>query len=177
LDTLWKIIVECVTHTPTWVYVLFAYLVWRGVKALRTRTVSFKRLLIVPIVFIWLSIHSLLMVQSNVYNYGAYIVAILLGILAGYEMIHHMDITVDKQHRLLKLPGSSMTLWLVMFIFFTKYLFGAMLGFNPAFAKVLGFTVPMLLISGVCTGMFIGRTICYVHKMCSQKSVNLEAVS
>src|SRR2546421_11040376 len=44
----WQILI----HTPIWVFPLFAYLVWLGVKAMRPRTVTIWRSLIVPAVFI-----------------------------------------------------------------------------------------------------------------------------
>jgi hypothetical protein len=40
------------THTPPWVFLLFAYLVWQGIRALQPRTQSIWRLLIVPLIFI-----------------------------------------------------------------------------------------------------------------------------
>jgi len=38
--------------TPRWVFVLFAYLVWRGIRAMRPQTIPIWRALIVPAVFI-----------------------------------------------------------------------------------------------------------------------------
>lgn len=47
-------IYDVLTHTPLWVFALFAYLVWQGCQSLRTRTVPVWRVLIVPLVFfIW----------------------------------------------------------------------------------------------------------------------------
>ena len=44
------------THTPPWVFLLFAYLVWQGIRALQPRTQSIWRLMIVPLIFIvWAS--------------------------------------------------------------------------------------------------------------------------
>ena len=40
------------THTPLWVFVLLAYLVWQGILSLRPRTMPIWRLMIVPAVFI-----------------------------------------------------------------------------------------------------------------------------
>ena len=44
----WQILI----HTPVWVFPLFGYLVWLGIKAMRPRTVTIWRSLIVPAVFI-----------------------------------------------------------------------------------------------------------------------------
>ena len=39
------------TYTPIWVFPLFAFLVWQGMKSLRPRTQPIWQLLIVPSVF------------------------------------------------------------------------------------------------------------------------------
>ena len=44
----WQVLI----HTPLWVFPLFGYLVWQGIKAMRPRTTSIWRSLIVPTVFI-----------------------------------------------------------------------------------------------------------------------------
>lgn len=45
-------LVQMLTHTPPYVFVLLAYLVWQGVLSLRTRQQSVWRMLIVPGLFI-----------------------------------------------------------------------------------------------------------------------------
>ena len=46
------LVFDILSHTPVWVWVLFAYLVSRGVVALREREMQPGRALIVPIVFL-----------------------------------------------------------------------------------------------------------------------------
>ena len=41
-----------ITHTPIWAWLLLAYLVWQGIKAMQPRTSSIWRALIVPMIFI-----------------------------------------------------------------------------------------------------------------------------
>ncbi|HUJ69718.1 MAG TPA: hypothetical protein VLW86_09350, partial [Syntrophorhabdales bacterium] len=38
-------------HTPWWVYLAFAYVIYAGLKAMRPRRVSFVRLLVPPAIF------------------------------------------------------------------------------------------------------------------------------
>jgi hypothetical protein len=58
----WQILI----HTPIWVFPLFAYLVWLGIKAARPRTVTIWRSLIVPAVFIVWGLSRLLSRQQDV---------------------------------------------------------------------------------------------------------------
>ncbi|WP_008546167.1 DUF6622 family protein [Bradyrhizobium sp. CCGE-LA001] len=43
---------QVLIHTPPWVWVLLAYLVWQGVQALQPRTTPIWRALVLPVVFI-----------------------------------------------------------------------------------------------------------------------------
>ena len=44
-------VVQMLAHTPPYVFVLLAYLIWQGALALRTRQRSVWRLLNVPVLF------------------------------------------------------------------------------------------------------------------------------
>ena len=39
---------QILIHTPLWAFLLLAYLVWQGIKAMRPRTVTVQRSLIMP---------------------------------------------------------------------------------------------------------------------------------
>jgi hypothetical protein len=45
-------LIQMLAHTPPYVFVLLAYLIWQGVLSLRTRRQSVRRMLIVPGLFI-----------------------------------------------------------------------------------------------------------------------------
>jgi hypothetical protein len=42
---------EILTHTPWWVYVLFAYILYVGITAMKLRSVPVFQLFIVPTIF------------------------------------------------------------------------------------------------------------------------------
>lgn len=44
----WQILI----HTPVWVWMLLAFLLWQGIQAMRPRRTPIWRALIVPVVFI-----------------------------------------------------------------------------------------------------------------------------
>lgn len=47
-------------HTPTWVFILFAYLIWQGIQSLASRSMPVWRVLIVPVVFLLMGLAVLL---------------------------------------------------------------------------------------------------------------------
>lgn len=52
-------------HTPLWVFVLLAYLVWQGLQALRPRTQAVWRMMIVPLVFFLMGLSRLVLARDN----------------------------------------------------------------------------------------------------------------
>jgi len=57
---------QILTHTPIWVFPLLAWLVWQGIKAMRPRTVTIWRSLIVPAIFIVWGLSRLFSRQQDV---------------------------------------------------------------------------------------------------------------
>ncbi len=45
-------VITVLRHTPIWVWVLLAFLIYRGIMMLRPREVSPSRMLIIPVVFL-----------------------------------------------------------------------------------------------------------------------------
>lgn len=170
MQTLYQILL----NTPWWVYVLLVYLLCVGYKASKPGTVSIKKLLILPVLFSVMSIHSLVTVIGvNGFSVSVYGVALLVGIGLGWWQITNRGIIVDKTHLLVKSSGTWSTLIIIFIIFFTKYYFGYELALDPAKAHQSGFEFSLLAVSGVCTGLFVGRVLCVFSRMFTQDSVDL----
>lgn len=155
------------TNTPTWVYLLFAFLIWVGIKASKTRVLPIKKLLILPAIFIYMSTHTLLTSFAiHLIDVSIFAATISLGILIGWFEIYRnrAQIKVDKQQHLIQLPGSWMTLVLIIIIFASKYYFGYEMDVDPELLDQRWFEYSMLSASGICTGILIGRALCYFYK-------------
>lgn len=155
------------TNTPTWVYLLFAFLIWVGIKASKPRVLPIKKLFILPAVFVYMSTHTLLTSFAiHFIDVSIWAGAIFLGTVIGWFEIfrNHTKIKVDKQQHLIQIPGSWMTLALIIIIFASKYYFSYELDVDPALIKQSWFEYSMLSVSGVCTGILIGRALCYLYK-------------
>lgn len=162
-------------QTPWWVYVLFFYLVTVGIKALKTNVVSIKKLLILPILFSAMSVHTVVTsFQLEFTVVSAWIGSIVIGIWIGWMLVRKQTLTVDKKHLLLKLPGTWVTLIIIMIIFVSKYYFGYALSVDPQLIHQTGFEFSMLFISGACTGLFIGRVLFYAYQLKVRESTDLK---
>lgn len=52
---------QILTHTPVWVWILFVFLITRGIKARQPATVTLEKLAIIPAIFLIWDIYDLVM--------------------------------------------------------------------------------------------------------------------
>ncbi|TNF67512.1 MAG: hypothetical protein EP298_06910 [Gammaproteobacteria bacterium] len=155
-------------YTPWWVYVLFIYLLFIGIKASKPSHKPISKLAIIPAIFLILSIESLIN-QTNLHgiNLLAYAIALVIGIIIGFIIACFIGAQATKENNkyIIILPGSWLTLILILIIFISKYYFGFKVGDNPNLIHNLYFTITMLSVYGVTAGLFIGRFIFYLMRI------------
>lgn len=153
------------TGTPAWVYILFFYLLFIGIKSMKTGVVSLKKLFILPIIFFFMSLHTLLSsFEITVGSIIIYIASLMLGSWFGWLFAKNKVLAFDKKHHLIKLQGSATTLILILLIFSIKYYFGYALSIDPTRVQDMTFRSLMILSSGIITGIFMGRAFLYLQK-------------
>lgn len=161
LTTIW----EYMIHTPWWVYLLFAYLLFIGIKAMKPRTVPLGKLFIIPAVFFLWGISGI--VEAAGFSI-VHLLWWLLGlvIIAGlaYLRTRGLSISVNCANKTLHLPGTYMTLIVILIIFASKYYFAAMLGDDAYLMHDMKFIVADLMVSGGVTGWFVGNLVGYLRK-------------
>jgi hypothetical protein len=170
LVEIWQIAI----HTPVWVYLLLIYLIVVGVKASKTRVVKLQRIFTIPAILAVMSVHTL-MTTITLVDYlivSSWIIAMLIGILLGWWQVKRLDIQIDKKRLLIQIPGTWSTMYILLTIFVAKYYFGYEKATNPILMEQLEFNVSMLAVSGVCTGLFIGRLIAYLYHFKNSTEVN-----
>lgn len=161
-------------HTPWWVYALFIFLIIKGIQASKPQVVSIKKLVLLPLIFVAFSIHILITsFKINTMVICVWLVSIIVGSLIGWLLISHHNLKVDKIKKLIQLPGNWMTFILIVVVFAAKYYFSYQLESDPALVNNTGFEYSMLCVTGVCTGLFVGRLMGYFYKMWTGKSVDL----
>jgi len=158
-------LIEILLHTPWWVYVLFAYIVFIGVKATKMRSVPVLQLFIAPSIFTVLSIYTLV---GRIGDHFLYMIpwgsAAIIGIAIGWIEMRRLNITVDRKKRLLKIPGSAFTLILYFIFFGSGYYYGFMSFIHPERVREVQFVIFILLISGIGTGIMWVRGFGYLFK-------------
>lgn len=161
LETIW----QYVLHTPWWVYVLFFYLLFVGIKAIKPRTLPLGKLFIIPALFFVWGVSGILEVAGfSLVHFFWWLLGLLIIATLAYLRTRRLAVIVDRSKKTLQIPGTYTTLIVILIIFASKYYFAAQLGANPNLAHDMTFIVVDLLVSGGVTGWFIGNLVGYLQK-------------
>lgn len=120
---------QILTHTPIWVFPLFAYLVWLGIKAMRPRTVTIWRSLIVPAVFIVWGMSRLLSRADFAGPLAAWLGAAAVLLAVGF--LSARPIELDHTTGEIKRPGSVVPLIRNVTVFALQYTVAVIAAVDP----------------------------------------------
>ncbi|MDF1654858.1 MAG: hypothetical protein P1U34_07055 [Coxiellaceae bacterium] len=163
-----------IVGTPWWVYLLFIYLVYIGFKASKDRIVSIYKMLLLPIIFGWLAIDTIMQdFTVDTWAVLAFIVSLAIFTLLGYLHVIKMKCSIDLEHKLVKSPGTWSVLIIVLIIFVSKYYFGYQLAVDPSIVHNRHFEMTYIAVSAACIGYLLGKVLAYARKMSTQTSMDL----
>jgi hypothetical protein len=142
--------------TPLWVWGIFVYILYVGIRVSRNHTAYIPRLFIVPLVLTGLKYNVFL--SGNFWMYGG---GIVIGTLIGRFVAMKAPARILKDSMSVELTGSYSTLILLIIFFMFKYVFGYLHSVHPQIAEQYEFID--LIGSGMLSGYFLGRAIYYVY--------------
>ena len=151
-------IMQILTNTPKFVFVLFAFLVWLGVKQMYARTMGLNRAIIVPVAMTALSLVGVISAFGNSSQaLLAWFAAAAVVCTASLQVLRADRVQYDAGARSFQMPGSVVPLVLFMGIFFTKYVVGASMAMQPALAHNANFALIVCALYGSFSGIFMAR--------------------
>jgi hypothetical protein len=154
------LLVQILVHTPVWVFVLFLALVRLGWLQAATRRVSRRRLAVVPLVMLAL---SLLGTWSSFGHeplaLAAWAGAWLAVVGAGLLLAPSRHVAYDRDTGMFTVPGSWIPLALMMGIFFTKYAVAVVRAVDAAAIASTGAALAICAVSGMLSGLFVARAL------------------
>ena len=151
-------LVQIVGHTPPYVFLALAYGLFAGFRAFRPRPMALYAMPIMPAVFLVLSVGSLIPAASALPTAAvAWIAALGAGIAMGATVLAAEVVAIDRGHGRVTVGGSAMVLVLFVVIFSLKYFNGVVHATNPILAGTPGFILAMTAVSGLGTGIMVGR--------------------
>ena len=151
---------EILTHTPAWVFALFALLLWLGATQLTGRRVGLRRTLVMPVVMIGLSLYGVLSAfKDQPLAAAAWAAAALAVGFAVAQRAAPAGTRYDPVDRSFALPGSAVPLALMMGIFFTKYVVAVQIAMHPELAHRPDFAIAIGALYGAFSGIFAARAL------------------
>ncbi|MBK0026983.1 DUF1453 domain-containing protein [Stenotrophomonas sp. S48] len=156
-------IMQILSHTPLWVWALLAFLVYRGVAAMKPGESSLVRLAIVPALFLawgaWSISHRY---GGSLQAWGEWLVGIAAGAAIGWLLLRRATLALNPATGKLRRSPDYSLLPLLLVTFLVKYGFEVAFAVSPALAGHAGFTAAYLLTSGGFAGIFLGKFCRYV---------------
>jgi hypothetical protein len=154
------LIVTILQKTPVWVWGILVVLVVLGLLQSAPRTLSVRRILLLPLAMTALSLHG----TFNTFPPAAWSWLMWVGAaLVTATWFASADLPAgtrfDAQRRLLEIPGSWQPMVLMMAIFFTRYVVGVVLAMAPALTHDPATAAIVSSIYGALSGVFLGRTV------------------
>ncbi|MET4803348.1 DUF6622 family protein [Bradyrhizobium sp. LB11.1] len=147
---------QILIHTPPWVWILLAYLVWQGIKSIQPRKAPIWRALIVPVVFIVWGVSRIgFGQQASQWPLVAWIAAAVVLLPLGVLTPRPFD--VDHKTGEIIRPGGAFALIRNLVVFFLQYTVSVISAINAG-DRALGFIVGRT-ISGATAGYFLGSMI------------------
>ncbi len=151
-----NIISEVFSQTPFYVWVIFIYLLKRGIKASRDGELSLPKMFIMPSIFIIWGLEKLLTNFSYIgISMIFYSICMCFGTLISYYLYSRYRKIYIKDGSLYK-TGSYLSITIMMTNFFAKYLLNVAMAVNPLLYSTLFFNILYSLLSGFSVGLFIG---------------------
>jgi hypothetical protein len=144
------------THTPVWVWLLLAFLIYRGIGALAERPFVARNVLLLPLVLTGWGMYSM----ANRYGND---IGVLLCWAAGFivaGIIGYSSITAQAVTGTRKAPrqaGSVIPLVLIVAIFVVKYVVEVSFAMHPEVIGVSPVANAVALLFGGLAGLMAGR--------------------
>jgi hypothetical protein len=144
------------THTPPWVFLVFALLLILGVQALRPRSIALARVFVTPLVFVgWGLLSLVLAARTTPIAPVAWALTAAAGGALALLSVRLEGLRAEPGGRI-HLPGSVLPLTRNMLIFAAKYVLAATMAQHPDMrAQLLLWDIA---VSGASAGYFIGWT-------------------
>jgi predicted membrane protein len=159
------LITQILIHTPLWVYGLFIVLVAFGLQQTRSRNVNAVLAYFLPLGMIALSLAG---INSSFGIKPAPIAMWAIGLLIvtviGFKRFRDDRVTFTRSSRSFFIPGSWTPFFVIMAIFFTKYVFAVIQAFDAEVVTTKAFVAALSLAYGCFSGYFSSRAINLVSK-------------
>ncbi len=153
-------LVQILIGTPTWVWALLTLLVGLGLAQRRPRTVTLRRVVLLPLAMTGLSmVGTYSAFHTSPWSWILWAGAALAAITWFASADAPAGIRYDSAQKRFHLRGSCEPLLLMMAIFCTRYGVAVAIAMHPAWAQDVAVAAIVASICGALSGVFVGRML------------------
>ena len=149
-------ILAILSHTPIWVWAVFALVIFMGLQRTRDRAMPIWRLLLLPVVMLGLAASSL--AGTGASALPAIVVGVMIGGVCGW-LLERDGATRRLANGQIWLRGEWLSLVQVVAIFVFRYATSVAVALNPGLADNAAYHLGMALVSSLLSAMILGRTL------------------
>lgn len=158
MTELLNIIVQILSHTPVWVWIILLILIKRGISLQKDSPVSLAKSFIMPTIFILWGLDTIATkFHFPLYILTTYLLCLVLGACASLYLYRNKRFYI--QNNVLMQSGSKLPLCIMMSNFCIKYCLNVLLSTHSSLYSLLSFNIIYGIISGFTVGLFFGGII------------------
>jgi hypothetical protein len=147
------VVITVLRYTPWWVWPLLILIIWLGIRGLRPYQTTPERVTFLPALFTGIALISLAQTAARPTAILVWLAGFVVGGLVGALWTYRLPVSVEKDRRLISVPGSAFWLAVGLVLFGARYAMGIYLGFHRAARQEVFWIVLPFAISGFGCGM------------------------
>ncbi len=144
------------TRAPIWVWPLFLWMAWTGVRAMKARSTPVWTYWLLPL-FALFSVHSRLHAGRPEFDLPFYAAAFFSGLMLGYWF--QGRVIIEKSDRRVAVKGEVLTFIMLMTIFWMNFAGGVLSAVAPEVMASMPAIALLASIGGIVSGLFAGRAL------------------
>lgn len=147
-----------VAHTPVYVWLILALVLWRAWQATRPRTTGMAGPLVLPGIIVVLGVVGLVAGHATALETAVWVAALVLGGLVGRPLGHHLLLRAEPGPPVrLHLRGSWLIFALILVIFALRYGMAVFDAVDPVAAHQPALRLVETVVRGALSGLLVGR--------------------
>ncbi len=154
------------SQTSIWVWLLLAFLITRGIAAMKPAETSLQKLAIVPALFaVWSAWSISHRFGASLIAWSEWLAGIATGAALAWLLLNRLKLTLDSSTGKLWRSADFSLLPLLLITFLVKYGFEVAFAVSPSLSANAGFSAAYLLLAGGFTGIFVGKYCRYLASL------------
>lgn len=147
-------IFQILQGTPFYVWIILGFILFVGLKSTKTQTV--------PLIVFFFPVLGLCASKYAAFFSLTFILSMILGVGAGFLVYRKEKIQFTQNSFFVQIPGSYIPLFLLIFFFTIRYIFGYLKTAAPGIYA--DYVIIENILSGLFAGFFLGRALCYSYR-------------